>query len=120
MKKYAVYLMGLLYLIAGFNHFWNSDFYIKMMMGFPFPKQLNILSGFAEIILGIGACITPLRKIAAWGIILLLIAVFPANINMAVQWREWGDSIIPFLLRLPVQVLLIWWAAQYARADSKE
>lgn len=112
--------MGLLYLMAGVNHFWHSHFYIKMMAGFPDPEILNALSGLAEIFLGIAVCIKRVRSVAAWGIILLLIAVFPANINMAIHWREWGHSIMPFLLRLPLQVLLIWWAAQYTTHKSNK
>ncbi len=119
MKKYTAYLMGSLYVLAGFNHFIHPDFYVKMLNGFlPYPKALNIISGLAEIILGIGVCIPVSRKIAAWGIILLLIAVFPANINMAIHWPDWGSSATPFLIRLPVQILLVWWAYVYTKAES--
>lgn len=115
MKRYAVYLMGLLYVIAGINHFWHPDFYLKMLVGFPYPVASNIISGFAEIILGIGVCVPVTRRISAWGIILLLVAIFPANINMALHWQDYGNTVAPFLIRLPIQFLLIWWTYVYAK-----
>lgn len=68
----------------------------------------------AEILGGIGLLIADTRSIAAWCIIALLIAVFPANIYM-LQTKGAGMKIpISFLwLRLPMQLVLIWWAYQY-------
>lgn len=108
-------VMGAFYIIAGINHFFNPEFYLKALEGFPFYSLLNIISGLAEIFLGIGVCFTATRKISAWGIILLLITIFPGNINMAIQWQHWGSSIIPLLVRLPFQLLLIWWAWKHTR-----
>ena len=109
-------VMGLLYIVAGVNHFWHPDFYLKMLIGFlPYPNALNIISGLAEIILGLGVCVPATRKISAWGIILLLVAIFPANINMAFHWQDYGNTIVPFLIRLPIQFLLIWWAYRYTK-----
>ena len=116
MKKYLVYLMGIAYLLAGINHFVHPDFYLKMLVGFlPYPLALNIISGAAEIILGIGVMIPQTRKISAWGLILLLIAIFPANINMAIHSTEWNFSAVVLYLRLPIQLLLIWWAYGYTK-----
>ena len=116
MKKYSIYLMGAAYVLAGINHFAHTDFYLKMLTGFlPYPVALNVISGAAEIILGIGVMIPKTRKISAWGIILLLVAIFPANINMALHWQDWGQSIAPFLIRLPIQFLLLWWAYTYTK-----
>ncbi len=111
--------MGGLYVLAGLNHFIHPDFYLKMLNGFlPFPNALNNIGGLAEVILGIGVCIPGYRKMAAWGVILLLVAVFPANVNMAIHWQDWGTSATPFLIRLPIQILLIWWAYVYTKAES--
>lgn len=115
MKKAGVYIMGLLYIVAGVNHFWHPDFYLKMLIGFPYPVALNIISGLAEIILGIGVCVSVARRISAWGIIVLLVVIFPANINMAIHWQDYGKTIVPFLVRLPIQFLLIWWAYIYTK-----
>lgn len=81
----------------------------------PEPKWLVALSGLIEIGLGIGLLFPQTRIWAAWGIIALLLAVFPANIYMATAdkflglspWLRWG--------RLPLQGVLIWWAYQYTK-----
>jgi uncharacterized membrane protein len=71
------------------------------------------VSGVVEILCGVGLLYAPTRRVAAWGMVALLIAVFPANLYMAMagidgpQWMLW--------LRLPLQVPLIWWAWSYTR-----
>ena len=103
--------MGLLYVLAGINHFVHPEFYLKMLVGFlPAPEWLNWISGAAEIILGAGVCFAATRKWSAYGIILLLVAIFPANINMALHASDWSFSTIALYVRLPIQFLLIWWA----------
>ena len=107
-------VMGLLYVLAGINHFLHPDFYLKMLVGFlPYPNELNSISGAIEIVLGIGVMLPQTRKISAWGIILLLIVIFPANINMALHSTEWNFSAFALYARLPIQFLLIWWAYRY-------
>ncbi len=116
MKNAFLYLMALAYILAGINHFVHPDFYLKMLIGFlPYPNELNIISGAAEILLGIGLMIPQTRIISAWGIILLLIAIFPANINMALNKEQWDFSAAMLYLRLPIQFLLIWWAFIYTK-----
>lgn len=111
-----VYLMGLLYIVAGANHFINPGVYLRIMPPrLPYHERLVALSGIAEIVLGVLLFFPSSRWWAAWGIILLLIAVFPANVHMAYApsfrslspWIRWG--------RLPMQFLLIWWACQYTK-----
>lgn len=110
-----LYLMASLYIIAGINHFRNPRIYLKIIPPYlPNPKLLNLLSGFAEIILAIGLCIPLLTKTSAWGIIFLLIAIFPANIYML--QNEKATLGLPKwirLLRLPLQGILIYWAFIY-------
>lgn len=116
MRKYSVYLMGLLYVLAGINHFVHPDFYLKMLVGFlPYPEILNAVSGVAEIVLGVGICVPMTRKWSAYGLILLLIAIFPANVNMALHAEQWSFSMAALYLRLPIQFLLIWWAYAYTK-----
>jgi len=108
--------MSIIYLLAGVNHFVHPDFYMKMLEGFlPYPSALNVVSGAIEIILGVGVMLPQTRKISAWGLILLLVAVFPANINMALHSNEWNISALGLYLRLPIQFLLIWWAYAYTK-----
>lgn len=116
MKKYLVYLMGTVYILAGINHFWHEPFYTKMIYDFlPCPIQLVYVSGIAEILCGIGLLIPATRSVAAWGTIALLIAVFPANIYMAMHPEQWGVSSTGLYVRLPIQLILIWWAYTYTK-----
>lgn len=110
-----LYLMALLYIIAGINHFRNPRLYLKIIPPYlPNPKMLNYLSGIFEIILGVGLCITMFSKMAAWGIIALLIAVFPSNWYMFSNKKAgMGLPKIILLLRLPLQIVLIIWAYLY-------
>jgi uncharacterized membrane protein len=110
----GVWIMALLYVAAGINHFVNPKFYLKIIPpALPFPKWLNWISGAAEIVLGIALFFPLLQDAAAWGIILLLIAVFPANIYHFI--KGWGRNKMVWVLalRLPMQGLLIWWAYLY-------
>jgi len=110
-----LYLMAILYIVAGINHFRVPRLYLKIIPPyFPKPKTLNLICGGSEIVLGAALCIPMLTKFAAWGIIALLIAVFPANIYMYLD--DNASLGIPSwlrLIRLPLQLGLIWWAYIY-------
>lgn len=110
-----LYLMALLYILAGINHFRKHGMYIKIIPPiFKNPKLLNTLSGAAEIILGILLTLPFTTHFAAWGIIALLLAVFPANFYMF-QNKKAGFGLPRWILfvRLPLQIVLIYWAYQY-------
>jgi len=110
-----LYVMAALYFVAGLNHFRNPRLYIRIIpLYFPNPKLLNIISGAAEIVLGILLCIPKTSSYAALGIIALLIAIFPANLFMYTNPSAgFGLPKWLLLLRLPLQILLIAWAFQY-------
>jgi uncharacterized membrane protein len=110
-----LYLMAFLYIIAGINHFRSPGMYLKIIPSyFSNPRLLNILSGAAEIILGLLLMLPLLSHFAAWGIIALLIAVFPANLFMYQNKKaSFGLPKWILLLRMPLQLLLILWAYQY-------
>jgi uncharacterized membrane protein len=111
-------LMALLYMLAGFNHFWHPPTYLSIMPPWmPAHTLLVAISGVAEIVLGAGLLWTPVSRYAAWGIILLLIAVFPANVQMLINWKHTGHPHLWLAwLRLPIQLLLIAWAYLYTRS----
>lgn len=113
--SWHLYLMALLYILAGFNHFRKPRLYLKIIPPyFSNPKRLNFLSGLAEIILGICLCIPFLSKYAAWGIIVLLIFIFPANLYMYQNDNaSLGLSKWLRLVRLPLQIVLMLWAYLY-------
>lgn len=117
LKIVLKYLIGVFFVLAGINHFINPGFYLKIMPPYlPWHLFLVYLSGFFEIVLGGMILIPALTRIAAWGIIALLVAVFPANIHMAVNPGLYPDiSPIALWLRLPLQGVLIAWAYWYTR-----
>ncbi len=114
--------MSFFYIAAGSYHFINPDFYFKMMPTYlPFHWGINIISGAAEILLAIALIPLQTRRFAAWGIILLLIAVFPANIQMSINaYNTQNPKFILTLFRLPFQFLFLWWAWIYTRKQSAE
>lgn len=115
-------LMGLLYIGAGSMHFLATRTYASIVPSYlPAHRELVLVSGAAEILGGIGVLVPATRRPAAWGLILLLVAVFPANVTMITEhgrfptvplWAAW--------LRLPLQLPLIYWAWIYTRSRSIE
>lgn len=119
-----VYLMGLVYVGAGISHFTSPGFFRQIVPPmFPSPAALVAISGVAEIGLGVLVMLPAARRMAAWGIIALLVAVFPANVYMAITNLQLVDppawmgqpSQLGLWLRLPVQFLLMYWAWRYTR-----
>ena len=109
--------MASLYILAGINHFRVPRMYARMIPpAFTAPKTLNYISGAAEILLGVLLCIPEFTAFAAWGIIALLIAVFPANVYMLTNEKAgMGISRWILLLRLPLQLALLYWAWLYTK-----
>ncbi|NEQ24244.1 MAG: DoxX family membrane protein [Microcoleus sp. SIO2G3] len=110
--------------IVGTTHFLTPTPYVRIVPGMlPHPLGLVYLSGFFEILGGIGLLIPWVSQAAAWGLIALFIAVFPANINMAVnEISIEGVPHIPALYwaRLPFQAVLIAWAWWYTRKPEAQ
>jgi uncharacterized membrane protein len=107
---------------AGINHFVSPAAYVAMVPdALPAHALLVQISGVAEILGGLGLILPRTRRLAAWGIIALLVAVFPANINMAVNHLPLGSThVASWLLwaRLPLQLVLIAWAAWFTKAGA--
>lgn len=117
MKTPLRWLFGILFILAGLNHFRSPDFYVNIMPPYlPWHRELVAVSGVAEIALGALLLFRRRAVLAGWGLIALLVAVFPANLHMAMH-PELYPSISPtaLWLRLPVQGLLIAWAYWYTR-----
>ncbi len=112
--------MAILYIAAGINHFIYPAFYEAIMPGWlPAHRLLIFISGVAEVLLGSLLFFAPTRRLAAWGIIALLIAIFPANLHMAyLYYTNANPHLWMALLRLPLQFVLIWWAYQYTHTPS--
>jgi uncharacterized membrane protein len=109
--------MALFYLAAGIYHFIRPGFYTKIMPPWlPWHLQLVYISGASEILLSLLLLPVSTRKIAAWGIIVLLIAIFPANIQMMLNYyRNHDPGLWITIVRLPLQLVLIRWAWEYTK-----
>ncbi len=112
-------LMGVMYVAAGLGHFVATKVYEHIMPDYlPAHHQLVLISGAAEIAGGLGVLVPQTRRVAAWGLIVLLVVVMPANIWM-VQHAERYSNVPLWVLwvRLPLQLPLIWWAWRYTRVE---
>jgi len=117
-KLVLLWVMGLFYIWGGIFHFLRPDYYLAMMPPYlPWHYALVILSGVAEVLCGVGVLIPATRKIAAWATIALLVAVFPANIHVAMNdipvfGATEGAGALGYV-RLPFQLVLLAWAWWY-------
>ncbi|MDB6078650.1 MAG: DoxX family protein [Akkermansiaceae bacterium] len=111
LKRISRVLLAIFFVVAGVNHFLRPGPYLAMMPPWlPWPVAMNQISGAAEIAGGLGILFPWKRRCAAWGLIALLVAVFPANLQVALH--GWPGMHIPAWIlwaRLPFQPLLIAW-----------
>lgn len=121
-RRPLCYLMGAFYVVAGVMHFVVPETYAGVIPPqFPRPLALAYLSGVAEVLLGVGVLVRRTRRYAAWGLIALLVAIFPANVYMAtagivVDAAPAGLETLALVgawARLPLQGVLIAWAWWY-------
>tara|TARA_B100000609_G_C16835418_1_gene242801 strand:- start:90 stop:461 length:372 start_codon:yes stop_codon:yes gene_type:complete len=110
-KKITIYFMGAAYIYVGIRHFVDPDFFLAIMPDYlPMHTEAVYISGVFEILLGGMLFFKKSRWIAGWGLIALLIAVFPANIYLA--QNEAAQQAIDIsqtaaVVRLPFQALFI-------------
>jgi uncharacterized membrane protein len=116
------WLLAAFFIAAGINHFRMPVVYIAMIPPWlPWPAGLNLIAGVCELMGGIGVLLPSVRIVAGWGLIALLIAVFPANLHVALMGHMPGYaySQAALWLRLPLQGVLIAWVAWAAIADGR-
>ena len=119
--------MGYFYLVAGVNHFNTPDFYLPLIPPFfSNPELINILSGVAEILLGLGVLYLPTRKRAAWGIFGLLVCFIPSHVYFiqvgscidgvlcVPEWAGW----IRLLIFHPILLFWAYWVGKHDTALS--
>ena len=119
----SMYLMAVGMIYIGMVHFLDPDFFLKIMPPYlPWHLELVYISGFFEILLGILLLIKSYRTYAAWGLILLFLAVYPANIYLAFnEAPQKALEISPFLaswVRLPIQFVLIALVYWYTKPNN--
>jgi uncharacterized membrane protein len=109
MPRIPVLIIAFFFLAGGIGHFVAADFFVAIMPDYlPWHWELVIISGVFELMGAIGILIPRTRLLAAYGLIVLCVAVFPANLNMALHPEKFADIPVLFLyLRLPLQLLLI-------------
>lgn len=116
LQRALTYLLALFYFFAGLNHFFYPEFYLPLIPPFfPKPEVINLLSGFLEILLGLGVSYLPTRKKAAWGIFMLLICFIPSHVYFiqlgsciegglcVSEWLGWTRLLV-------IHPLLLYWA----------
>lgn len=110
-ENISLYSISAFYVFAGVSHFLSPSFFLKIMPKWvPNAKAVNLLVGGIEVALGLAMYFDETRSMAAWGIIALLIAVFPANMYHFQLAKQKGKQVVLTLIRLPLQGLLIYWA----------
>ena len=110
---------GGFYAFAGITHFAQPEFYLNIMPPYIlFHGAMVALSGVAEIVLGVALIAPKTSRFAGWGIIALLIAIFPANIHLFLNQELMEASPAVHLLRLPMQGVLALWAYWYTRPED--
>ena len=112
-------LLAAFLMTAGVTHFVNPGFFLKIMPPYlPYPSLLHQLAGAAEILLGGLVLVARWRRLAAWGLVMLLLAVFPANLHVALNSHLYPDfPVVLSWARLPLQLVFLAWAWWYTRPD---
>jgi uncharacterized membrane protein len=115
-------LLAVLMVAIGVQHFRDPQPFVRIVpAALPAPLLLVHVSGFFEVLGGVGLLFARTRRAAAWGLIALYVAVFPANVNMAMHQLPAGDVVVPPLLlwlRLPLQAVFIAWAWLFTREPA--
>jgi len=115
-KLLAAFLLG-----AGIMHFVNPGFFDEIVPPWVpgSARAATYVSGVAEILVGLGVIVGRTRRVALWSAAALFVAVYPANLYMAWEWRdrELADQLVAYG-RLPLQIPMIWWAVALARRSA--
>jgi uncharacterized membrane protein len=115
-KLAGKWVLAALFIVAGLSHFRSTEFFVKIMPPYlPYHRELVLISGACEVALGVLLLVPRTSRPAAWGLVALLIAVFPANLHMYRHREQFPFSGFLLFLRLPAQGLLIYWASVYTR-----
>lgn len=117
------WLLTIIMVLAGVNHFIDPASYVAMMpSALPWHLELVYISGVFEILGGLGLIFPRTRRLAGWGLVLLFIAIFPANLNMAINDLPLAGRPVPswaLWARLPLQLVLILWALWVSRPKAR-
>ena len=124
LKRALKWPFATLFIVGGILHFTNTATYVRLMPSYvPYHRELVYVSGIVESALGLLLLVPRTQRLAAWGLIPTLVAIFPANVNGALTAGTdhpamLGVSVELAWLRLPVQFVLVAWAYWYTRPES--
>lgn len=120
-KTVMKYLLAIFFILAGLNHFRSPEFYLNIMPPYlPWHGPLHLLSGLLETLFGALLLVPKYSRVAAWGIIAVLMLVFPANVHMAMHPELYPEiSPVALYVRLPIQGLFILWAWWFTRPSGE-
>jgi uncharacterized membrane protein len=111
--KRSQIVLAIFFMVAGCLHFVFPSSYMKIMPPWlPWPFALVVISGIAEIAGGLGVLFQRTRRLAGYGLILLSLAVLPANVQMLLNAHAAASSLVwqtLLFMRLPLQLVLIFW-----------
>jgi uncharacterized membrane protein len=111
--KRSQIVLAIFFMVAGCLHFVFPASYMKIMPPWlPWPFALVVISGIAEIAGGLGVLFQRTRRLAGYGLILLSLAVLPANVQMLLNAHAAASSLVwqtLLFMRLPLQLVLIFW-----------
>jgi len=118
-RRLALLVLSPFFVVAGVNHFLNPGFYLAMMPPYlPAHLEIVYLSGVLEVLGGVAVLVPRVRSSAGWALIALLVAVFPANLYMALNPGLFPSmSPVVLYVRLPIQALFIAWAYWATRPE---
>ena len=117
LRKLSVFTLSVFFVSFGIDHFANPEFYLSIMPpNLPLKLEAVYISGLFEILGGVGVLIASTRKIASLGLVTLLVAVYPANIYMALNPERFPEvSINALYFRLVLQFFFFYWAYSVSR-----
>ena len=119
-RRFGLLALAAFFVIAGANHFLDPGFYVAVMPPYlGLHLEIVYVSGLFEILGGVGVLVPRVRSMAGWGLVLLLLAVFPANLHMALNPELFPDlPAFALYARLPFQVLFVAWACWATRPEA--
>lgn len=120
MRRASPYLLAALLAAAGVTHLLRPEPYVSIVPRLlPAPRALVYLSGLAELGCAAGLCFRRTRAPAAWATAALFVAVFPANVQMALDAGGRSPAYLAAVWgRVPLQVPLVLWAVRTARSGQ--
>jgi uncharacterized membrane protein len=105
------FLFAAIFILAGFNHFRDPNFYLRIMPPYlPWPSALHLTAGVFEVVLGVMLLVPRFQKLAAWGLVAMLLVFFSVHIHMIVHHDQYEVRLSLLWVRLLLQFVLVAWA----------